>query len=269
MVGVIALGSLGCKSTEKKFKYQTPEEAFKKGEAAFQKKRYTEAIDFYKGVFDFGRTNEWADDAQFALGKAYQASKDYSLAEQEYMRFINLYRADPRSLEAEYQRLYCYFALSPTYELDQTDTERAITQINIFLQRYPNDSRNGQLTGMLKELREKLAHKAYEAGKTYEGRGYYQAAALTYEQVLDKYADTQYADDALLAALRAHVLYAKNSIEERQAERYKQAVVTYNRLVELFPKSDLLKQAEALYTEANAAIQQVETAKTVNPKSGS
>ncbi|MBN8587264.1 MAG: outer membrane protein assembly factor BamD [Rhodothermia bacterium] len=248
----IALSLGACSgSKQNKQKYQTPQEAFEKGKMLYDKKRYSDAIEFFKGVFDFGRTNEWADDAQYYLGLSYMGSKDYMVAEQEFMRFISLYRADTRSVEAEFQRLVCYYRLSPTYELDQTDTDRALTNMNIFLQRYPNDDRVSQINTMIKELREKLGKKAFEAGKTYERRGYYQAAAHTFEQVLQGFADTSWADDALLGAIRSYVLYAKNSVETKQAERYEKAIATYNRLVELFPKSDVLKSAEALYTEAS------------------
>ncbi|MBL7979058.1 MAG: outer membrane protein assembly factor BamD [Bacteroidetes Order II. Incertae sedis bacterium] len=248
---ILATGITACSgSKQNKQKYQTPQEAFEKGKALYEKKRYTDAIEFFKGVFDFGRTNEWADDAQYYLGLSYMGGKDYMVAEQELMRFVSLYRSDPRSIEAEFQRLICYYKLSPTFELDQTDTDRALTNMNIFLQRYPNDDRVSQISIMIKELREKLGQKAYEAGKTYERRGYYQAAAHTFEQVLQNYADTSWADNALLGAIRSYVLYAKNSVESKQAERFDKAITTYNRLVELYPKSEVLKTAEVLYMEA-------------------
>lgn len=266
---VLATGLTACSGASSKPKYTTPKEAYDKGKALFDKKRYTEAVEFFKGVFDFGRTNEWADDAQYYLGMSYQASKDYLMAEQEYQRFINLYRADPRSIEAEYQRLLCYGALSPDFELDQTDTERAITSMNIFLQRYPDDSRNAKVSVMIREMREKLGQKAFEAGKTYERRGYYQAAALSFEQVLDKYADTSWADDALVGAIRTNILYAKNSVESRQIERFEKAIQTYNRLVELYPKSDLLKTAEGYYTQASQGIEAAKQALAAAPKTKS
>jgi outer membrane protein assembly factor BamD len=254
---VVVCFTLSACSGEKKYKYQTPKEAFEKGEAAFNKKRYTDAIDFFKGVFDFGRTNEYADDAQLMLAKAHQASGDYATAQTDYLEFMRLYRSDPRSIDAEFERLRCYNELSPDFDLDQTDTEQAITNMNIFLQRYPNDQRAPTVMLMIKEMRDKLGHKVYVSGQTYERRNYFQAAAMSYEQVLERYGDSQWADDALVAAIRCYIGFAKASVVERQTERYQKAIDTYNRLVELFPKSDLLRTAEGYYTEANDALQAI------------
>lgn len=247
--------SISACNNEKKFKYQTPKEAYDKGMKAFERKKYSEARDFFKGVFDFGRTNEFADDAQLMLAKSAQLSGDYLTAETEYMEFIRLYRSDPRSIDAEFERVRCYYELSPTFELDQTDTERAITNMNIFIQRYPNDPRVPTIGMMIKEMRDKLGRKAFENGKIYERRTYFQAAVMSYEQVLNQYADTQWADDSMVAAMRCYIGFAKASITEKQTERYQKVVDTYNRMVELFPKSELLKIAETHYTEANSAIQ--------------
>ena len=103
---------------------------------------------------------------------------------------------------------------------------------------------------MLEELREKLARKQFQTGRLYERRKLFEAAIISYEVVLGGYSTSPFADDALLGVLRAQVGFAANSIVARQADRYQAALDTYDRLLQLFPSSPLLTEAERYYDRA-------------------
>jgi outer membrane protein assembly factor BamD len=242
-----------CSSTSR-VRHTTPEEAFQKGQAALEQRKYERAIEFFRGVLDYGRTaaNEWADDAQLGLARAYFRSKQYILAATEYTRFSELYRADPRAVDAEYERALAYERLSPGYELDQTNTERALTYLRLFVERYPESPRTAEAEAKILELRSKLARKAFESARLYERRELFEAAAMTYEKAFAEYPDAAYADDALVGALRMYLRYAERSVEARKAERLQKAADHYTRLLELFPQSPLRAEAETLYAEVQA-----------------
>lgn len=235
-------------------RYATPEEAFNKGKEQFDRGRYMRAIEYFQGTFNFGRAHEWADDAQLYLARAYAANGDYILAANEFSRFAQIYRGDERVPEAEYERAMTYYALSPAYALDQTDTEEAIRQFDLFIRRYSDSDKVEEATTRIRELREKLAHKQYMVGAMYERQESYQAAALSYEDVFDMYPSSGWSDDALLAAMRIYIRYSEESIEARQAERLQKAIDVYERMIQVFPDSPLLKEAEALYDLADARI---------------
>ncbi|MFQ5570701.1 MAG: outer membrane protein assembly factor BamD [Rhodothermales bacterium] len=244
----------GC-SGSGRLRYDTPKEAFDKGMERYESGKYARAVQYFQGSFDFGRTHEWADDAQLFLARAYRANKEYILAANEYSRFAQIYRADPRVPEAEFERAMTFYERSPLYQLDQTNTEDAINAFNLFINRYPTHESVLEAEQRIKELREKLAHKQYDTALQYEQRELFQAAALSYEVVFDKYSDTDWADDALLGAIRTYIIYSDESVEARQAERLQKAVDHYQRLLQLFPDSELLKDAEALYEQATSRMQ--------------
>jgi outer membrane protein assembly factor BamD len=70
----------------------------------------------------------------------------------------------------------------------------------------------------------------------------------------DQYPDTPWADDALLGAIRAYIEYSDRSVEGKQDDRLQQAIDYYNRLVQVFPNSPLLKQAETQYERARERL---------------
>ena len=247
---LVLLGMLlaGCGSGPPTF--GSAQEAYTRGVEAFEAGKYGQAIEFLRTTLDFGRTSEIADDAQFMLAQAYAGDRQYLLAGTEFTRFIEFYRADPRIEQAAFERIQAYVALSPRYELDQTDTRQALTYITLFLQQYPEGEYAVAASALADGLREKLARKQFEGGQLYERRELYDAAAVFYLKVLDEYPTSAYADDALLGALRAQVAYAAGSVRERQQERYREATRIYDQLVSLFPQSDTLGEAQDLYDEA-------------------
>ena len=230
------------------------EEAFQRGQDLYERGKYDRAAEYFQHVFDFGRANEWADDAQYFLAQSYFQDRQYLLAANEFTRFVELYRQDARVEEGEYLRALSYYRLSPPYQLDQTDTETALTYLRLYLAKYPQGERAEEVGRMIEELRAKLAKKQYETAGLYERRELYEAAALSYEDVLERYPDSEYADDALLGALRNYKAFAEASIRERQEERYQLAAAAYERLVQLFPESPLLKDAEAVYADVDRAL---------------
>jgi outer membrane protein assembly factor BamD len=256
LIALFVVAVAGC-SGSGQVRHTTAEEAFKKGEQLYQQEEYSDAIRYFRAVFSYGRATEWSDDAQLMMARAYYEDRQYRLAATEYRRFIQLYRNDERVPTAEFERAMSYYQLSPRYQLDQSDTEQALSLFQLFLDRYPQHERAPEAEEHIKELREKLAHKKIAAAELYERRGMYRAAALTYETAFDQYPETSWADNALLGAVRTFIEYSNRSVEQRQAERLQKALDHYNRLTQLFPNSPLLDQAEALYEQAQRRMEEI------------
>lgn len=253
LLSVVAAGCAG----SGRISYDGPEDAFRRGQAYYDEGKYERAIPYLQGVFDFGRTHEWAADAQLMLARAYRANEEYLLAANEFTRFTQIYRSDPRVPQASYELAMTYYDRSPQYQLDQTDTEAAIAQFQLFMTRYPNHELTNVAQERVVELRDKLAHKRFDAAGQYELRKFYEAAAITFESVFDDYYDTTWADDALLGAIRSYTEFARQSVEDKQADRLRQAISNYDRLLQIFPDSPLLKQAETAVSEATDLLASV------------
>lgn len=233
-----------------RLRYDSPAEAYEKGMADFEAKRYTRAAEYFQAVLSFGRAGEYADDAQLYLARSYNESKQYILAASEYTRFSEIYRSDPRVADAEFERAQAYVQQSPGYQLDQTQTQAAVTSLQLFVNRFPEHEKRAEAEQTIAELRAKMARKAYESGTLYERRELYEAAAITYERAFQDFPDADYADESLLGAIRMYVTYADQSVSVRQAERYRKAIDLYERFVDIFPTSPRLREAEDLYTRA-------------------
>jgi outer membrane protein assembly factor BamD len=249
-----ALLVLSACSGNNRLRYSSAQEAYEKGMTEFEDEDYDTAVRFFRAVFQYGRGNEYAEDAQFRLAEARERQGRYLLAASEYERFAQLYRSSQRVPVAQFRQANMYFKSSPQYQLDQSDSRRAISLYQLFIERHPQHELVAQAREDIGILRDKLAHKKYDAAKLYERRNMYEAAAQTYVSLFDTYPETNWADEALHGAVRAYVDFADNSVRLKQEERYQKAVDNYQRLAQLFPDSPRTRQAQSLYSRAQSQI---------------
>lgn len=250
------VGLVGC-SGGNKIDANSPKQAYEKGMTAYEEGDHQDAVRYFQSVFNYGRGNEWAPDAQYQLALTHRKQGKHLVAANEFKRFTQLYRNNPKVPQAEFEQAKSYYLRSPQYHLDQTDTKKAIELFRLFIDRYPGHDRVAEAKSMINEMQAKLAHKQYDAARLYERRDMWRAATESYRSLFDQYPETPWADDALLGALRSYVQYADRSVQNKQAERYQKALDQYAQLQQLFPESSLLDTAVDLKAEAERKLERV------------
>ena len=198
------------------------------------------------------------------LAESYFKNKQYLLAASEYERFISYYPQDERRQEVEFKRALSYYQQSPRYRLDQGPTMRAIELFQLFNNNYPNSPFIEESAQKIDELRNKLARKTYESGQFYLRTLRYKAATIYFDQTIDLYPETRWAESALLKIIETYVSYAEQSIQSKQVERYNLAVENYEKFLQLFPQSTLRSEAESLYLQAISEIRKLEPVASTN-----
>lgn len=228
--------------------------AYDKSVALFEKEKYGDAAYGFDLVTRMGRGSNYAEDAQFFLAESYYNDKQYILAASEYERYISYYPQNPQREEVEYKRALCFYQQSPRYRLDQSATVRAIELFQLFNTKYPNSEFVLESAGRIDELRNKLARKNYEAGEFYLRTDRFLAATIYYDQTIDRYPESVWAERALIKQIETFITYADRSILIKQLERYNKAISNYEKFIQLFPQSENREKAEQLYLEATSKI---------------
>jgi outer membrane protein assembly factor BamD len=163
----------------------------------------------------------------------------------------------PRSSILElcaFKEAKCYYELSPRYKLDQTDTEKAIEKFQLFVRRYQNAALADSAIALIDMMRQKLAHKEYDAGRLYKRLGQYQAAAIYFGLTMDKYPETTWAEKALSEQVHSFLLLAENSVPDKREERYQSVVETYEKYIQIFPRGPHRSEVETWVDQARVAL---------------
>ncbi|MDH7515194.1 MAG: outer membrane protein assembly factor BamD [Bacteroidota bacterium] len=180
----------------------SPEERFRLGMLEYGKKRYTEALQHFDVIRLQFPGSPVADSARFFSGMSRFASEEYLLASYEFSHLLQYNASHTLHADAQYMYARCFVELSPKSQLDQTYTFRAIDALQSFIENHPRDPRVAEAERTIRSLTEKLAKKEYETGLLYLKLENTRAAEVYFDNVFDKYYNTEYADDALAMKIR-------------------------------------------------------------------
>lgn len=237
----------------------TVDVAYEKAMALYEEKDFNEAAEAFDTVTRMGRGTNFGQEAQYYLAESYYNARRYLLAASEYDRFVSLYPQDQRRQDAEFKAAMSYYHLSPRYKLDQSATRSAIERFQLYNNRFPDSDLVTEAADKINELRNKLARKTYEAAQFYVRTDRYKAANIYFDETIDQYPESKWAERALVDQIQTYITYADNSITVRQAERYSKAIETYEKFLQLYPDSEFRKEVEDLHDEAQRKLANIPT----------
>jgi len=218
LILLIVAAGLACSSSPDVVN-PTVEQRFTRAKALFDDGDYLEAINEFTVITLQYQGSAFAADAQYYLGECRFEREEYILSAFEYGVVRTSYPASPRVPDAQYKLALSYYMQSPKPVLDQQNTKKALDEFQAFVEYNPAHPLAPDAEAKIKELNGRLAFKAYEAARQYERMEYYRAAMLSYDVVIEKYHDTDYAplaylDKADLLVQRLRFREAENTIKE-------------------------------------------------------
>ncbi|RYU76718.1 outer membrane protein assembly factor BamD [Hymenobacter persicinus] len=234
----------------------------KKYEAAVQ---YYEKGDFFKAgtlledLVPLLKGRPEAEKAQFYFANTNYKQRNYVLSAYYFKAFSETYPNSVYTEESAFLYAKSLFRDSPEFELDQTNTYTAIEAIQEFLNRFPESKFRPEAESMSLELQKKLESKAYESARLYYQIRYYQSAVTAFTSFQQQFPASPYNEQAAFLKLSAQYSLAKESVPEKQLERYREVIPFYQYLLDTYPQSKNLKAAENMYVSAQEEIAKLKT----------
>lgn len=236
--------------------------------------KYKAAVDYYKKK-DFDKAGILFDeilplmkgDSTQEMATYYQAYCDfnlgnYTVANAHFKKFYEVFSRSEYAEEAIYMSAFSLYKDSPNYNLDQTGTLSAINELQSYLNNYPDTKFKDECSNMIKELRRKLERKAYEKAKLYHKTSPFNIASLK-SSVIEitnfqrDFPDSDYNEEMAYFKVLAQFDLANSTIESKQKERYSDAAKFYLELVDKYPQSAFLKNAEKMYEKSNQEVERI------------
>ncbi len=209
---------------------------YEKAMKLLDKKKYLRAQEEFNNLVIRGTHTDLGDDSQFYLAESYFLNKEYLLAIAEYDRLIRRMGFSPYVEKARWRVCESYVKESPKYYKDQSNTSKALSKLQEFIDDFPNSEFKGEANGQILELRNKLAQKEYATGILYIKMEEYPSAIISFESLINNYYDTDILEKGHIGIIRCYSLM----------DEYKKAEAYYNdHLSEII--SDDLKQTALKY----------------------
>lgn len=253
---IVALATQGCKSKFEKLKASNNiAKKYQEGVKLYNNKNYTKALALFDDLVGRYRGQSEAEDLYYYYSYTHYRLRDYVTARYHFKIFADTYPSSPKAEECRYMAAYCFYLESPTYSLDQANTIKAIDALQLFINLYPKSDRSQEAAKLIQDLRDKLEIKSFENAKMYLEIGDYKSAVIAFKNSMRDYPDTKFAEEMEYLTIKAQYLYAKNSFENKQEERFNEAIQLHAEFSETYPGSKFSKDAEQLKKDAEKGIE--------------
>jgi len=176
-----------------------------------------------------------ADKAQYELAECHFFLKEYILAASEFERLMKVFPNSEFMDDSKYKLGLCYYKLSPKYALDQEYTTKAIKEFREFLEDYESSPLVPEVENKLEEAKDKLAQKVYAAADQYRKMGYYDAAIVYFNIIMERHYDSKFAAPAQYWLGECYFHAAKFSEARESFELY----------IARYPRHELISKAKS------------------------
>ena len=252
---LLALSSCGefdriLKSTDNDMKYEVAMDYY-------DRKDYNHALQLFDLLGNAFRGTPKGEAITFRTAMCYYLTNDYEIAAYYFNKFVNSYPFSRDAQTAAFMNAYCGYLISPKSSLDQQNTEKAIENLESYIEHYPQSDSVARAQELLKSLNDKLEEKDYNICMLYYKMENYNAAITCFENLLKKYPNTSHREEILSNMSKTYYDYAENSVPDKKKERYEACIERYNTLTYLYPESAYLKDAEVVANKARKKLENI------------
>ena len=249
------------------FKHGDAEYKYEVAKACYVRGKYVHAQELFNNLVIPMKGTGYAEECMYMLAMSAYMSGDLETA---WTWFRKYYQGYPRGLYIEEARFYCarsMFESVPDARLDQSITHTALTELETILEYYPDTKLRSQVQEMIQQLQDHLVDKELRTcqlyydlgsyvGNSTGGGSNYEACIITAENALREYpfASPEFREKFLILSLRSRYHLARQSVSEKQAERFRQTVDDYYAFANEFPESEYLSEAQRYLTASQKAL---------------
>jgi outer membrane protein assembly factor BamD len=249
------LGLVSCSKYSKLEKVRDWKVLYAAANEYFDKKDYRRAADLYDRVLPDSRGTNEGELAQYRIALANYNQKLYILSSYYFKIFVEVYNRSDKAEEAAFLQAKSLYLDSPIPSLDQQNTREALATLQNFLNRYQTSEYAPEATQMIISLQQKLEKKYYDIAKLYwklsQGifpQSYLDASLVAFENFEREFPDSNYREEIAYLKVEANYLIAKNSVDDKKAERFRAAIDSYNEFLIFYPGSKFGRQAQDVYS---------------------
>lgn len=208
------------------------------------KQKYRETILLTRQLTEnFAYSNRLAN-ALLIEADCYVKMNDVMQAIDSYKMFIRLYPTHEKVPYALYSIATLFFSKIPTADRDQTVTRAAIEYLQVLLNDYKDYEHYEEAKKLLRLCNGQCAACELHWAKYYQKHKNYGAAISRLAIIVERYLDTDFAPESLYRLVECFIAIGGND----------DVIAVALKLNELYPDSEWMREAEALYRKYNIKL---------------
>lgn len=228
-----------------------------KYEAAVQyynNEEYVKAYHLFESIQPIYKGTDKDESIAYYVAQCYFKDDDFMMAAFYFKEFIKTFPSSDKAEECRYKTGFSYYKCSPKYTLDQDFTRKSIEELQMYLNKYPAGTYAKESNDNIEEMRKKLEKKAYAMAKQYDDLQEYKAAAIAFKHFINDFPDSDSREEALYMIVKSDFDLARNSVEQKQFERYEMVISDYYSYIDEYPSGKYLAEVEKYYSKSQDYI---------------
>ena len=218
---------------------------YDRGTATLEERKWTDAREYFRQVVDNYPNSPQRPDAKLGIGDTYLGEKSAEslvLAANEYREFLTFYPTNPRADYAQYKLAMTHFEQMRAPERDQTETQAALREFQIFFERYQTSPLMGEVRMKWRDARDRLSRAEFRVGYHYFRIKWYVGAIPRFRKVLS--------DDPEYGGRDEVYFYLAESLA--RTDKRAEAIPYFERLLAEFEVSEHIEDAKRRLEELKA-----------------
>ena len=224
-------------------KYKTAIDYFNKGD-------YQRAEPLFESLLTYYRGSSQAETIYYDYAYCEYKLGDNTLAAYHFKSFAESYPLSVKSEDAYYLYAYCSYLESPSVDLDQTSTAKAIDAFTLFATKFPNSKHIEEANQHIDELSQKIEDKAFNDAYVYYRIMDYKSAVWAFRSFLNTFPSSKRKEEAQFLILKASYLLASNSVETKKEERLQSVFQNYSDFKDKYSASKDMAEANRIYANS-------------------
>ena len=235
--------SLFSGASDTKLNSRPPDAIYKEAEELLAKGSSAKAAALYERIDQLYPYSEEAKKSMLKAAIAYQKADKAPEAVAAARRYLALHPGTPEAALAQDIIAASYYDRISSPSRDQSETRKALAEMQTLLRRYPNSEYAEETKKRIKIAKDTLAASEMTVGRYWQKKGNYLAAVNRFKTVVSEYSQTAHVEEALMRLTESYM--ALGIVNEAQTAA---AILGHN-----FPDSPWYKDAYALLQSSGTA----------------
>ena len=245
---------IGCSEYSKVLKKGTLDEKQAYANKAYKKKDYVRALPLYEELLAAYRGKPESEEIYFYYCYSNYGQGQYELAAYHFKNFTENYFNSKHSEECAFMYAKSIYKQTKPYFLDQTSTQKAIDEVQLFLNVYPESIYKEEGNNIITELRGLLQNKAFQTAMLYYKIEDYKASILCFKNAIKAFPDIENKDEIEYLILKSSYMFAKYSVIEEKSIRYESVFSYYKEYFNKRTPSPFEAQAKDIYNSSEQEL---------------
>ena len=169
------------------------------------KQEYKSAAKKFEEVDRQHPYSDWARKSLIMSAYAYYEGGDYDESINAAKRYVTLHPGSPDAAYAQFLIGSSYFDRIPDISRDQDRTEKALTELQEVVRKFPNSEYAVSAKKKIDIARDQLAGKEVDIGRWYMQKKDYTGAINRFKVVVTRYQTTRHVEEALMRLTEAYM----------------------------------------------------------------